>query len=243
MLDQRRLGGLDVLMGHGLAPPSACGPAVSLAPWPSMLRLWPERLWAWQRACLRWRLVVCRGFRRDVSARPLPLAAPCAAWLGLGSMIGLSIGAWRSTMVVRAAHAVDRLRTSSISRLAHRVLELALEVGGRAAKLAGVMAEGAHQPRQVLGADHDDRHHGDDQKLRPTDVEHGRDFRPMRDRAKQPRAARHRLRLARFLLARGLGAGGGLCAAGSGGACLCSITLGSAAGRLCRLPRPRPCPS
>ena len=58
--------------------------------------------------------------------------------------------------------------------VAHRLLELALEVGGHVPDLAEVMAESAHQPRQLLGADHDDRHHADDQELRPTDVEHGR---------------------------------------------------------------------
>ena len=99
-------------------------------------------------------------------------------------MIGLSIGAWRSTTVSVLRTLSIAFFTSSSSRLAHRVLELALEVGRRAAKLAGVMAERAHQPRQVLGTDHDDRHHRDYQKLRPTDVEHGRDLKSDAGRAK-----------------------------------------------------------
>ena len=57
--------------------PSACGPAVSLGPWPSKLRLWTERIWAWQRA---WPSVApCRRPRVPQSRSapvPLPLAAP-----------------------------------------------------------------------------------------------------------------------------------------------------------------------
>ncbi len=58
--------------------------------------------------------------------------------------------------------------------VAHGLLELALKVGGHAPELADIVAEGAHQPRQLFGADHDDGHHADDQEFRPTDIEHGR---------------------------------------------------------------------
>ena len=91
------------------------------------------------------------------------------------------------------------------------------------------MAEGAHQPRQVLRTDHDDRNDGDDEKLRPTDVEHGRDLRPRTGLREEPRPKRVP-RLARFLLARRLGAGGGLAGAGRGCRSLCSMTLGSGCG-------------
>ncbi len=57
--------------------------------------------------------------------------------------------------------------------VAHGFFELALKVGGHAPHLAHVVAEGAHQPRQVLRSNHDDRHDGDDEELRPADVEHG----------------------------------------------------------------------
>ena len=58
--------------------------------------------------------------------------------------------------------------------VAHRVLELALEVARHRPELAGVMAEGAHQPRQLLRPNHDDGDDADDQKFGPTDIEHGR---------------------------------------------------------------------
>ncbi len=38
------------------------------------------------------------------------------------------------------------------------------------------MAEGAHEPRQILGTYHDDRDNRDNQELSPTDAEHEGDL-------------------------------------------------------------------
>src|SRR5680860_669373 len=54
----------------------------------------------------------------------------------------------------------------------HGLVELALEVGCRTPELAGIKAEAAHQLGQVLGTHHDDGHHSDHQKFRPSNVEH-----------------------------------------------------------------------
>ena len=62
--------------------------------------------------------------------------------------------------------------------VAHRVLELALKVARHRPELAGVMAESAHQARQLLWPDHDDGDDADDQKFRPTNIEHGFRSRP-----------------------------------------------------------------
>ena len=82
-----------------------------------------------------------------------------------------SITGW-SSEAVSARTASIAFFTSAISRVADGIVELTLELGGRAPELAGIAAERAHQPGQLLRPDHDDRDHDDDENLRPTDVEH-----------------------------------------------------------------------
>ena len=57
--------------------------------------------------------------------------------------------------------------------LAHRLLELALEFRRHAPDLAHVLADGAQHAGQFLRADGDQRDDRDDDKLAPTDIEHG----------------------------------------------------------------------
>jgi len=56
--------------------------------------------------------------------------------------------------------------------LAHRLLELALELPGHALDLGGPLADRAKDSRQLLRTDHDERDHADDDELTPTNVEH-----------------------------------------------------------------------
>ncbi len=99
-------------------------------------------------------------------------------------MIGLSIGALRSIEDVSSRTLSIAFLTSSISVSRIASSNWRWKSDGRAAELAGIFAEGAHQGRQVLGTDDDDRNDGDHEKLRPTDVEHGRDVRPKTGLAK-----------------------------------------------------------
>src|SRR5262249_11043131 len=82
------------------------------------------------------------------------------------------VGRWRVL-----SHALDRLAHLVDLGLAHGLFKLVLEICRGAPEPARVMTNSAHHPRQVLRPNHDDRHHGDDQKLRPTDVEHERGLR------------------------------------------------------------------
>ena len=133
-------------------------------------RAWPLAL-AWRALAFdaaRLRGAFAAGFADGVG-----LAVPSRGddGAGFGSITGLSLGA-SSVARLRSRTLSIAFFTSSISALAHGFVELAAEFGRRAAKLAGVVAEGAHQLGQLLGPDHDDRDHGDDEKLRPTDIEH-----------------------------------------------------------------------
>src|SRR5579864_4871153 len=56
--------------------------------------------------------------------------------------------------------------------LAHRFLELALEFGGHLARLGDPLPDHAEHAGQLLGADRNQRDHGDDEVLTPSDVEH-----------------------------------------------------------------------
>src|SRR4051794_6002663 len=56
--------------------------------------------------------------------------------------------------------------------LAHRLVELGAELRRLPLDDAHVLADGAQQRRQVLGADHEQRHDAEDQQLAGGDVEH-----------------------------------------------------------------------
>ena len=200
MIHQRRLGGVDVVVGHGCVPVASA----RLRGSSHLLAVWPERSCAgkaWRlevsaRNGLRpqWRLLVGRF---SVSTR-LALGLRRLGAAGRRRSFGERNNAWRrwspgfEVISGRSTDALKRSREGVASRklsigfphfvdlaLPDRVLELALEVGSHAAELARVMAEGAHHPRQVFRTNHDDRHHADDQELRPTDVEHGRNSGPL----------------------------------------------------------------
>ena len=68
---------------------------------------------------------------------------------------------------------VDLLLEVGHLRFAHRFLELALEVGRHAAHPPRPLSKRAQNARQFLRADHDQRHHADQQELGPRNVEHG----------------------------------------------------------------------
>jgi len=62
-----------------------------------------------------------------------------------------------------ARHVVDLLLEVGQLRLAHRFMELVLELGGHAAQLAHPLPKRAQHPRQLLRPDRDQRDDADDQ--------------------------------------------------------------------------------
>jgi len=88
-----------------------------------------------------------------------------------------------------ARHLVDLLLEVGHLRLTHRLLKLALELGGHAAQLAHPLPERAQHGRQLLRPDRDQRDDADEQELAPTDLEHGgfnSERRAMRSRPSDP---------------------------------------------------------
>jgi hypothetical protein len=93
---------------------------------------------------------------------------------------------------------VDLLLQVGELGLAHRLMELVLELGGHAAQLRHPLPERAQHGRELLRPDRDQRDDADEKKLAPTDVEHGSvnsERRATRSRA--PALARSRRRRAR----------------------------------------------
>src|SRR4051794_4158355 len=55
---------------------------------------------------------------------------------------------------------------------AHHGIEAGPEMAHDPAHSSGPITDGAHDPRQVLGTDDDQRHQGNEQQLRGCDIEH-----------------------------------------------------------------------
>ena len=167
MLHQRRLARLDIVVRRHAAAPQAS--------W----SVWGFRSSAWSKRR------ACAAASAWSSSRPWVALSTAGAGGAAGAggitgagVVGLagvstfgSITGW-SSEAVSARTALHRLLHLGHFGVAHGLVELTLELGGRAPELAGIAAERAHQPGQLLRPDHDDRDHDDDENLRPTDVEH-----------------------------------------------------------------------
>ena len=178
MIDERRLGGVDVVLARPrvrtlddvahAAPLSGSslfsaggGSAGSLAGFIGS-------------QCRR-RRGADRGLRRvDVDARRLDLAVD-------GARADVHGGAHL------AADGIELLLEAIELGFAHRLVELAAELGRVPADDAEILADGAQQDRQILGADDDQRDDGEDQQLAGGDVEHASSRLPTRSEREAPR--------------------------------------------------------
>ena len=103
-----------------------------------------RRSWPWRgRLGARLRARGCLRLRPWGSGAGSRLRTVAAS--GFGSITGRSIGARKIEAGRGVPHALHGLAHLVDLGLAHGFLELALEVGGHAAELARIMAEGAHQ--------------------------------------------------------------------------------------------------
>ena len=73
---------------------------------------------------------------------------------------------------VEVADFVQRVLDVLQVGIAHHLVDMGLEFAGHAARLLHKAADGAQCHRQVLWADDDQRHGGDDGDFRPREVEH-----------------------------------------------------------------------
>jgi hypothetical protein len=94
--------------------------------------------------------------------------------------------------VRRGGDVVDLLLQVGHLGLAHRLVELVLELIGHAAQLRHPLPERAQHGGQLLRPDEYQRHHADEQKLAPADVEHGRLRARLRKLAQSAQCCRRR---------------------------------------------------